>query len=100
MVNVQKVSDAERRRLERACQLFRERRRLKRYGGFNPLVIEAMRLRDDRNGLKYATFGHTANHIVTVVHGSGEEHFRLLQKNSDIPHCIAAAAGFPDLMSR
>ncbi len=100
MVHVKNVSDTEHRRLQIACRLFRAHRRLKRYGTYNPLVIEAMRLRDERNGVKYSTFGYTAKHIVTVVYGSGEEHFRSLKKNSDIPGCIAAAAGFPDLMTR
>ena len=94
MVQLKYVSAGEQRRLQLVCRFFREGKKLKHYAGFNPLVIEVMRMRDKRNGVTYSSCYHTGKPVITTVHGAGSQHFSNLKKNSDIPHCIAAAAGF------
>ena len=100
MVQTKSFSTAEQRRLQSACRLFREKKKLKRYGGFNPLAVEVMRMRDKRNGAVYFSCDHTGNPVITSVRGTGVQHFNNLKESSDIPHCIAAAAGYPELLSR
>ena len=70
------------------------------YGKYNPLIIEALRIRDKRNGFIYTSFSHTPVKVSTFVKGAGAENFKEPQENSDIPHRIAAAAGFPGMLEK
>ena len=70
------------------------------YGKYNPLIIEAMRIRDNRNGFVYTSFSHTPVKVTTFVKGAGAENFKVPQENSDIPHRIAAAAGLPGMLEK
>ena len=70
------------------------------YGKYNPLIIEALRIRDKRNGFVYTSFSHTPVKVSTFVKGAGAENFKVPQENSDIPHRIAAAAGFPGMLEK
>lgn len=103
-----KLTSDESKRLEQACQLFVSGKKTKGdklarsmgYGRYNPLVIEALRIRDSRNGFIYTSFSHTPTKVRTYVRGAGAENFKAPQENSDIPHRIAAAAGFPGLLEK
>lgn len=95
LVGVPKISREEQRRMMRACGEFRKRRKLKHYGGFNPLVIEAFHIRDRYNGFRYQTFTHSLIPVTTFVHGTGSGSFRSMRNTSEIHHCIMAAAGTP-----
>ena len=105
MVN---LSPEEGARIEAACNSFISGKRTKTdkftasmgYGKYNPLVIEAMRIRDNRNGFTYTSFSHTPVKVITFVKGAGMENFKAPLENSDIPHRIATAAGFPGLIEK
>ena len=70
------------------------------YGKYNPLIIEALRIRDNRNGFTYTSFSHTPVKVITFVKGAGMNNFTAPLENSDIPHRIAAAVGFPGLLEK
>lgn len=107
-VGISDLTPEERARIEAACQSFLSGKKTKTdkftasmgYGKYNPMVIEAMRIRDNRNGFTYTSFSHTPVKVITFVKGAGMEHFSAPQENSDIPHRIAAAAGFPGLLEK
>ncbi len=107
-VGLSNLTADETKRLEQACRLFISGKKTKGdklarsmgYGRYNPLVIEAMRIRDSRNGFSYTSFSHTPAKVRTYVRGAGAEHFKAPQENSDIPHRIAAAAGLPGLLEK
>ncbi len=107
-VGIVNLSPEEGARIEAACQQFISGKKTKTdkftasmgYGKYNPLVIEALRIRDNRNGFTYTSFGHTPAKVITFVKGAGMENFSAPQENSDIPHRIAAAAGFPGLLEK
>ena len=107
-VGVTGLTAEETARIEAACQQFITGKRTKTdkftasmgYGKYNPLIIEAFRVRDNRNGFVYTSFGHTPVKVITFVKGAGAENFKAPQENSDIPHRIAAAAGFPGLLKK
>ncbi len=100
------LSPEEGARIEAACQQFISGKKTKTdkftasmgYGKYNPLIVEALRIRDNRNGFTYTSFGHTPAKVTTFVMGAGMENFSAPQENSDIPHRIAAAVGFPGLL--
>ena len=107
-VGIVNLSPEEGARIEAACQSFISGKKTKTdkftasmgYGKYNPLVIEALRIRDNRNGFTYTSFSHTPAKVITFVKGAGMENFTAPLENSDISHRIAAAAGFPGLMEK
>ena len=107
-VGIVNLSPEEAARIEAACQQFISGKKTKTdkftagmgYGKYNPLVIEALRIRDNRNGFIYTSFSHTPVKVITFVKGAGMENFTAPLENSDIPHRIAAAAGFPGLVEK
>ena len=107
-VGISALSGEENARIEAACQQFISGQQTKTdkftasmgYGKYNPLVVEALRIRDIRNGFNYTSFGHTPAKPITFVKGAGAENFKAPQENSDIPHRIAAAAGFPGMLEK
>ena len=107
-VGIVNLSPEEGARIEAACQQFISGKKTKTdkftasmgYGKYNPLIIEAFRIRDKRNGFNYTSFSHTPVKVTTFVKGAGAENFKAPQENSDIPHRIAAAAGFPGILSK
>ena len=107
-VGITDLSAEEKARIESACQQFISGKQTKTdkftasmgYGKYNPLVVEALRIRDIRNGFNYTSFGHTPAKVITFVKGAGAENFKAPQENSDIPHRIAAAAGFPGMLEK
>ena len=107
-VGIVNLSPEEAARIEAACQQFISGKKTKTdkftagmgYGKYNPLVIEALRIRDNRNGFTYTSFSHTPVKVITFVKGAGMENFTAPLENSDIPHRIAAAAGFPGLVEK
>ena len=107
-VGIVNLSPEEGARIEAACQQFISGKKTKTdkftasmgYGKYNPLVVEALRIRDNRNGFNYTSFGHTPAKVTTFVKGAGAENFAAPQENSDIPHRIAVAAGFPGLLEK
>ena len=107
-IGIVNLSPEEGARLDAACDQFISGKRTKTdkftasmgYGKYNPLVVEALRIRDNRNGFTYTSFGHTSAKPITFVKGAGAENFKVPQENSDIPHRIAAAAGFPELLKK
>ena len=107
-VGIVNLSPEEGARIESACQQFITGKQTKTdkftasmgYGKYNPLLIEAFRIRDNRNGFVYTSFGHTPAKVITFVKGAGAENFKAPQENSDIPHRIAAAAGFSGVLKK
>ena len=107
-VGIVNLSPEEGARIEAACQSFISGKSTKTdkftasmgYGRYNPMVIEAMRIRDNRNGFTYTSFSHTPVKVITFVKGAGMNNFTAPLENSDIPHRIAAAAGFPGLLEK
>ena len=107
-VGIVNLSPEEGARIESACQQFITGKQTKTdkftasmgYGKYNPLLIEAFRIRDNRNGFIYTSFGHTPAKVITFVKGAGAENFKAPQENSDIPHRIAAAAGFSGVLKK
>ena len=107
-VGIVNLSPEEGARIEAACQQFITGKQTKTdkftasmgYGKYNPLLIEAFRIRDQRCGFVYTSFGHTSAKPITFVKGPGAENFKAPQENSDIPHRIAAAAGFSGILSK
>ena len=107
-VGITDLSAGEKARIESACQQFISGKQTKTdkftasmgYGKYNPLVVEALRIRDIRNGFNYTSFGHTPAKVITFVKGAGAENFKAPQENSDIPHRIAAAAGFSGVLKK
>ena len=107
-VGIVNLSPEEGARIESACQQFITGKQTKTdkftasmgYGKYNPLLIEAFRIRDNRNGFVYTSFGHTPVKVITFVKGAGAENFKAPQENSDIPHRIAAAAGFSGVLKK
>ncbi len=107
-VGIVNLSPEEGARIEAACQQFITGKQTKTdkftasmgYGKYNPLLIEAFRIRDNRNGFVYTSFGHTPVKVTTFVKGAGAENFKAPQENSDIPHRIAAAAGFAGILNK
>lgn len=107
-VGIVNLSPEEGARIEAACQQFISGKKTKTdkftasmgYGKYNPLVIEALRIRDNRNGFTYTSFSHTPVKVITFVKGAGMENFSAPQENSDIPHRIAAAAGVPGILEK
>ncbi len=61
------------------------------YGSYNPVVIQMLRLRDARCGVSWTTFSHTQRQVLTNAKGSGQELFKAVKENSDIPHIISMA---------
>ena len=107
-VGIVNLSPEEGALMEAACQQFISGKQTKTdkftasmgYGKYNPLIIEAFRIRDKRNGFNYTSFSHTPAKVTTFVKGAGAENFKAPQENSDIPHRIAVAAGFPGILSK
>ena len=107
-VGISDLSAEEYAVLDAACQQFISGKSTKTdkftasmgYGSYNPLVIAAFRVRDTRNGFIYTSFSHTPAKVLTFVKGPGAENFKAPQENSDIPHRIAVAAGFPGLLNK
>ena len=105
-VGISGLSPEETAQLDAAYNLFAAGKRTRTdkftadmgYGKYNPLVFQALRIRDKRNGFNYTTSSHTTAKVTTFVKGAGAENFTAPQENSDIPHRIAAAAGFPGLL--
>jgi alkaline phosphatase len=107
-IGITNLSADEAARLDSACKQFIAGKSTKGdklaasmgYGKYNPLIIEAMRIRDNRNGFVYTSFSHTPVKVTTFVKGAGAENFKVPQENSDIPHRIAAAAGLPGMLEK
>lgn len=107
-VGVVNISPEDGAKLENACKQFISGKRTKTdkftasmgYGKYNPLVVEALRIRDRRNGFTYTSFGHTQAKVITFVKGAGAGYFAVPLENSDIPHRIAAAAGLAGMLEK
>ena len=59
------------------------------YGYYNPVVIQMLRLRDARCGVSWTTFSHTPRKVLTNAGGPGQELFKNVRENSDIPRTIS-----------
>lgn len=61
------------------------------YGYYNPVVIQMLRLRDARCGISWTTFSHTPRKVLTNAQGPGQDFFKAVRENSDIPRNISMA---------
>ena len=61
------------------------------YGYYNPVVIQMLRLRDARCGISWSTFSHTPRKVLTNAKGPGQELFKNVRENTDIPRAISKA---------
>lgn len=68
------------------------------YGSYNPVVIQAMRIRDARCGVSWTGFNHTDRQVLTNAMGNGAEYFKNVKENSDIATAISMAAFGEDVM--
>ena len=68
------------------------------YGSYNPVVIQAMRIRDKRCGLSWTGFNHTDRQVLTNAIGAGADHFKNIKENTDISSAISMAVFGKDVM--
>lgn len=55
------------------------------YGSYLPPVVEAFRIRDERAGIAYTTFGHSNTPVWIGASGQGQEAFAQPMDNAEIP---------------
>ncbi len=70
------------------------------YRSYNPTVIQMMRLRDARHGVSWTGFDHTPRKVLTSAQGVGQDYFKSVKENSDIPHAISMAVFGKDVMTQ
>ena len=102
-IGISNLTAEEQKRVDAAADRFIAGKKTEKgsmYGKYNPLVIEAMRVRDQRNNYHYTTFGHTPTKVTTFVVGPGKQLFVEPQENSDIPRRISVAATGTDLLEK
>ena len=68
------------------------------YGSYNPVVIQALRIRDARCGVSWTGFNHTDRKVITNAMGAGADFFKNVKENSDIPSAISMATLGKDVM--
>jgi len=64
------------------------------YGGQDPLVITALRMMNEKSGIKWATLGHTGAHVPVFAVGAGSARFTGWYDNTDIP-CMIIGSMLP-----
>ena len=70
------------------------------YGYYNPVVIQMLRLRDARCGISWSTFGHSPRKVLTNAQGPGQELFKDVRENVDIPAAISKAVLGENVMAK
>ncbi|ARN57434.1 alkaline phosphatase [Sedimentisphaera salicampi] len=97
-----KLSDYDKQRLEDAYDatmgesgLHRQEARL-RFGGYKPITVAATHMFNQKAGLTWTTFSHTAIPVPIYASGAGAEKFGEYMDNTDLPLKIAEAAGIED----
>jgi alkaline phosphatase len=63
----------------------------KRYSGYEPLTIEAMRILNRKAGIFWNTFKHTPDPVPVMALGAGQQHFSGYYDITDIPKKILSA---------
>lgn len=61
------------------------------YGGYHPLAVTATHILNNRAGLGWTTWSHTASPVPVYVLGAGSDSFNGFYDNTDIPKKIARA---------
>lgn len=61
------------------------------YGGYHPLAATATRILNNKAGLSWTTWSHTATPVPVYAIGAGAENFGGFYDNTDIPKKIARA---------
>ncbi|AQQ10143.1 Alkaline phosphatase 4 precursor [Sedimentisphaera cyanobacteriorum] len=96
------LSDYEKQKLEDAydatmgkSNLHRQEARL-RYGGYKPLTVAVTHMFNQKAGLTWTTFSHTAIPVPIYASGAGAEKFGEYMDNTNLPVKIAEAAGIED----
>ncbi len=64
------------------------------FGGYDPLTTTCINILNNKAGLEFSTYAHTAVPVPVFAMGAGEELFSGYYENSDIPKKIMEAAGF------
>ena len=70
------------------------------YGRYNPAVVTARHLRDARHGISWTHFSHTPRKVITNAIGVGQDEFKSVKENTDIPRAISRAAFGENLMDK
>ena len=100
-----KLSESEYKAMTEAIRIYRDPKLRKKrefrsmYGSYNPVVVQMMRLRDARAGVNWSSFSHTPRKILTNASGVGQELFKEVKENSDIPHAISRAMLGEDVLA-
>ncbi len=64
------------------------------YGGGNTFAAECLKVLNNKAGIDFSSFSHTALPVMVFAHGAGAELFNGYYDNTDIPKRIASAGGF------
>jgi alkaline phosphatase len=64
------------------------------YGGYHEIAVTATRILNNRAGLSWGTWSHTAIPVPVFAIGTGQEMFNGYYDNTDIPKKIAKIMGF------
>ena len=70
------------------------------YGKYNPVIVQAMRIRDARHGVSWTHFSHTSRKVITNAKGPGQEYFKSIKENSDISRAISKAVFGEDVLTK
>lgn len=70
------------------------------YGKYNPVIVQAMRIRDARHGVSWTHFSHTSRKVITNAKGPGQEYFKQVKENSDVSRAISKAVFGEDVMTK
>ena len=70
------------------------------YGKYNPVIVQALRIRDARDGVSWTHFSHTNRKVITNAKGPGQEHFKQVKENSDVSRAISKAVFGEDVMKK
>jgi alkaline phosphatase len=61
------------------------------YGGYHPMAVTATKILNNRAGMSFTTWSHTATPVPVFVIGAGAALFDGFYDNTDIPKKIAQA---------
>ena len=101
-----KLSENEYNTMAEALRVYRDPELRKKkefrsmYGTYNPVVVQMLRLRDARSGVNWSSFSHTPRKVLTNASGVGQELFKEVKENSDIPHIISRAMLGEDVLAK